>query len=574
MYLATTLPGGRTKWPAAGEPPGPIVTMPCPDENTILRLLQRGLPAPTARRVEQHIDGCAECTLLVSELGRVLHGGPSQVASGVVRAAEAGPATRVSGAPPDPDATRTAEGRGRRGRDDDAERGLATTGPETALSFGRYVIERKLGEGGMGAVYLANDPVLGRRLAIKLIRRDLRADRATAEVHNARLLAEARAMARVAHPGVVAIFDAGVAPEGVFIAMEYVEGSTLRDWLGSSRRSAREILRVFAEAAAGLAAAHDAGILHRDFKPANVLIRADGRAQVADFGLARAAFGPVDEAPAPAVPAGRGLSTISPALTPLGAAVGTPAYMAPEQMLGYRVDARADQFSFAVALYEALYGGARPYRGKRMEEIAYEIVRGAQPAWPVSVGEVPSAITHAVVRAASPHPDGRFASMRAMLEGLRNVESPAASRALRVNQAIQLVSFAAHAAVLVYVTIVDPSILDDEPARPVPRPVPRPLPGTRAHFHGLSADTWSILDTVGLWAVFIVAGFTFAGLLWTPVNAWGLHRRRRWARGSTMLYAVLLACTCAGIPFAGYILWSLTRPEVKAAFGESLLDRG
>jgi serine/threonine protein kinase len=208
---------------------------------------------------------------------------------------------------------------------------------------GRFIIEGRLGEGGMGVVYAARDPHLGRKVAVKVLRG---ADRAG----NARLLREAQAMARLAHPNVVVVFDSGVLDDRLFVAMELVDGERLDRWLTAHRPGWRAAIDLFIQAGRGLAAAHAAGIVHRDFKPANVLVGGDGRARVLDFGLARDESAPAEPPPAGEPPAE------APGVTATGAVLGTPAYMAPEQRRGERASARADQYSFCVGLYESLYG--------------------------------------------------------------------------------------------------------------------------------------------------------------------------------------------------------------------------
>ncbi|MCA9693542.1 MAG: serine/threonine protein kinase, partial [Myxococcales bacterium] len=218
--------------------------------------------------------------------------------------------------------------------------------PATALQRGdsidRYLILARLGEGGMGLVYAAHDPELDRKVAIKLLRGD-----PTDSGARDRLLREAQAMARLSHPNVITVHDVGTARGHVFVAMEYVEGGTLGTWLEEQERGWRAVLDVFLAAGRGLAAAHEAGLVHRDFKPDNVLLERDGRVRVADFGLARYGLGAAPthppapaEAPTDMTRTGVSLNT---KLTITGATVGTPAYMAPEQLGGVDVDARADQ---------------------------------------------------------------------------------------------------------------------------------------------------------------------------------------------------------------------------------------
>jgi len=217
--------------------------------------------------------------------------------------------------------------------------------------LGRYVIEELIGAGGMGVVYRARDPDLGRAVAIKQLGR-VRSD----WQWRARLLREAQAMARLAHPNVVTVHDVGLAEDGLFVAMEYVEGVTLRRWLAEPR-TRHEIVAAFVAAGRGLHAAHLAGLVHRDFKPDNVLVSNDGRVRVTDFGLVRSeAGGAIPEAVAATRPADRTASGAPVDLTIDDEVMGTPGYMAPEQYGGAPVDARTDQFSFTCALYEALHG--------------------------------------------------------------------------------------------------------------------------------------------------------------------------------------------------------------------------
>src|SRR5215470_5885792 len=228
----------------------------------------------------------------------------------------------------------------------------------------RYVLLERIGVGGMGEVYSAHDSELERKVALKLLHPE--SAKADASLGPRRLLREAQAMARLSHPNVVAIYDVGTFEDHVFIAMEYVAGRTLRHWLKEADRDWRQIVENFVEAGRGLGAAHAASVLHRDFKPENVLVGNDGRCRVLDFGLARANDRDPDQTEIEFA-----ALTISKAkqlaleLSRTGAMVGTPAYMAPEQLLGQSVDARGDQFAFCVTLYEALYG-ERPFAGENL----------------------------------------------------------------------------------------------------------------------------------------------------------------------------------------------------------------
>ena len=288
-----------------------------------------------------------------------------------------------------------------------------SAGPSAELAPGstlsRYVVQERIGQGAMGVVYAAHDPQLERRVAIKLLRPEGR----QLEVLRRRLLREAQALARLSDPHVVAVHDVGTCGDGVFVAMDLVEGCTLAEWLREPRPW-REVLRVFLEAGQGLVAAHAAGLVHRDFKPANVLVGRDGRARVTDFGLACS----VDEAVA-----GGGLAALEElvpgreALTRTGALLGTPLYMAPEQLLGRKVDALSDQFSFCVALHEALYG-VRPFEGATVKQLAQAIQE--EQVRPAGRGsQVPARVRRVVLRGLRPEPEQRFASMAALLEAAR-----------------------------------------------------------------------------------------------------------------------------------------------------------
>ncbi len=275
------------------------------------------------------------------------------------------------------------------------------------LRIGRFRVLRCIGQGGMGMVFAARDDELQRTVAIKLLRPELSA---------ARLTDEAKALARLSHPNVVGIYDVGEHEDQRFIAMEYVDGCTLGTWLRGGR-SLHEILEVFIAAGRGLAAAHNVGLVHRDFKPDNVLVGRDGRPRILDFGLARPPDRPLPGAliVVPSLP--EGCDAEETALTRNGMLLGTPAYMAPEQHLGEPADARSDQFSFAVALYEAVYG-SRPFRGDDIRTLSLAIVRGTlqRPATPRV--EVPPWLDAVLHRALRVSPDSRFSTIDALLEVL------------------------------------------------------------------------------------------------------------------------------------------------------------
>ncbi|MFY0538466.1 protein kinase domain-containing protein [Nannocystis pusilla] len=241
--------------------------------------------------------------------------------------------------------------------------------------IGRYMVLSPLGSGGMGVVYAAYDPQLDRKVALKLLHPEaVSASGATQSKIDGqeRLLREAQAMARLHHPNVVAVHDVGKYDERIFIAMEFVEGGTLKQWLRARPRTRQEVLAVFSQAGRGLQAAHEAGLVHRDFKPDNVLVSDKGRAQVLDFGLAKQtedgeSRSPSDPPPAPQCP--------STPRSPRSARSSDPGVHVPEQHLGEATDARTDQFSFCVALYEALYG-TPPFHGDSMAALATAVLTG------------------------------------------------------------------------------------------------------------------------------------------------------------------------------------------------------
>jgi serine/threonine protein kinase/tetratricopeptide (TPR) repeat protein len=239
-------------------------------------------------------------------------------------------------------------------------------------SVGRYVIVDRIGAGGMGVVFSAYDPELDRKVALKLLN-PANEGTTSGSQGERRLLREARAMARLSHPNVVAVHDVGTFEDRVFMAMEFIEGGTLSDWMGKPHEW-REVLSVFLRAGRGLAAAHAADLVHRDFKPDNVMMGPGDRVRVMDFGLARGG----DEAEEIETLATGENSTSSLddiVLTKTGAIMGTPAYMAPEQHAGNRAGPAADQFAFCVALYTALFG-KRPFGGDGLAALAFQVIQG------------------------------------------------------------------------------------------------------------------------------------------------------------------------------------------------------
>jgi tetratricopeptide (TPR) repeat protein/tRNA A-37 threonylcarbamoyl transferase component Bud32 len=352
------------------------------DEDTIVAFIGARLEPERITRVEAHVRGCAAC----GELLTLALGG----ARGPREAAHDHPVPSDSGA---------------------LARGTA---------FGRYTVLGPLGRGAMGEVYAAYDPELDRKVALKILHRV--ADGAD-ERSRGRLLREAKAIAKLRHPNVILVHDAGTIDGRVFLAMEHVEGQTLAAWLAEKPRTRKEIVDVFAAAGRGLHAAHAAGIAHRDFKPQNVMVDGTGGVRVMDFGLARE-IGETEPAAATApmdvdLPGAHALP-----LTRTGEIVGTPLYMPPEGFKTQRADARSDQFSFCVALYQALYG-AHPFGGKNLGELIAAVTAGrVLPPPPKST--VPPWLRRVVLRGLSADPAARWPSMEALTAALEH--DPARTR--------------------------------------------------------------------------------------------------------------------------------------------------
>lgn len=272
------------------------------------------------------------------------------------------------------------------------------------VQIGRYRVERTIGQGGMGRILLAHDDKLRRRVAIKLVSPHL----ADVPAARARIVREARAMAKLSDPHVAQVYEVDEIDTRLYVAMEYVDGQNLRAWLAAAPRSWREVLGVFLQAGRGLASAHDKGLVHRDFKPDNVVLERDGRARVVDFGLAQI------QSSLSADVRGHGDATAGLDLTATGALMGTPAYMGPEQWDGGLVDARTDQFSFCVAVYEAL-AGQRPYPGETFAQIRAGIEAGQVAPLP---RPIPGAISRAIRRGLARDPDARWPDMHKLITAL------------------------------------------------------------------------------------------------------------------------------------------------------------
>jgi hypothetical protein len=341
--------------------------MECLDEETVVAFVNGALRGPALAVVERHLVDCPTCATLI---------------------AVAAPPSRAGG---------------------------QSGAPAPELTVGRYRLLQLVGRGGMGEVYAAHDPELDRRVAIKILRADARPD----AIEAARLAREAQAVARLSHPNVVAIYDVGSSAGRMFLAMELVEGETLAAWLAHHTRTTSEVIAMFLMAGRGLCAAHRAGIVHRDFKPQNVMVARDGSARVMDFGLA-AAGGPGH--------------TPQVRLTKAGAILGTPLYMSPEQMVGQAVDPRADQFSFCVSLWEALHG-ARPFEGSTVLELRGDVLAGRPRPGPLR-SRVPRRIQAALLRGLAVDRARRFPDMDALLDELTAAPTAAPSRTAAVGLAL------------------------------------------------------------------------------------------------------------------------------------------
>ncbi len=357
--------------------------MDCPDDNVLVEMVERAIEPAMMRDIEEHLDSCESCRDVVAALA---------VGS----------------------------------RDKTQTPGAAWVGVdhpellENETIAGRYVLEKILGKGGMGTVYLARDLTLGRDVALKVHH---------AGAGNARLQREAIAMATLAHPNVVNVFDVGTVNDRTYVAMEYVLGETLRGYLAQSPtpRTWREIFSVLLEAGTGLGAAHAAGLIHRDFKPDNVLVGADGRARVSDFGLAHLEARVLAKRPQSSV------STFAEGtpLTETGAVLGTPAYMAPEQAAGGAIDARSDQFAFCLVAWESLLG-RRPFAGATIAaiQLAIEAQDFQQP--PKSQAQdVPAEVVRELQRGLAVDPADRHADMPALLAALRRAAGARRARRVR-----------------------------------------------------------------------------------------------------------------------------------------------
>ncbi|WP_257461622.1 tetratricopeptide repeat protein [Archangium lipolyticum] len=343
----------------------------CPPEQVLAGFASGSLPRTERSALEAHLARCSVCFEVVSAL-----------------LAELGPAASVSSpAQPAPVLAR-------------------------GTAMGRYLLLDPIGVGGMGVVYSAYDPGLDRKVALKLLSPH-GPHGASSPEGRLRLQREARALARLSHPNVVTVYDVGTEGEQVFVAMELVEGQTLGTWMSAGAHGWQQVLHCFQEAGRGLAAAHAVGLVHRDFKPDNVLIGREGRVRVTDFGLARVTEATPDPRPEDGVGAAPGARTGAQPSSLSGTQAGTPRYMAPEQWLGAASGPWTDQFSFCVALWEALYG-EHPFTSGPPAALRQEVVAGHLRTAPAQ-RQIPTRIHAALVRGLQSEPSARHPSMEALL---------------------------------------------------------------------------------------------------------------------------------------------------------------
>jgi serine/threonine protein kinase len=367
----------------------------CLSEETLLAFVRGDLSEIELAHADHHIAQCADCRSTVADVED--YGAPTET--------ELVP-------------TRHRAAAARRESRRRVHAGAFTPG----TTIDRYIVLEMIGSGGMGVVYAARDSALNRKISLKVLRNERRNDGDA----QAQLIREARALARLSHPNVVAIHDVGTHHGQVFIAMEFINGESLSDWLRRKRRTWQEVLSAFIDAGEGLAAAHDAAFVHRDFKPANVLVGADRRVRVVDFGLARS-FAHCEKFPDPTDRTSPSISTKHALATSTGAGAlkGTPAYMAPEQFLREPVTPRTDQFSFCVALYRSLFG-CRPFISASSDSLIDEVLSGqVRPRPPDS--EVPNALHAIIARGLARNPESRHGSMHDLLVALRQASRPQSS---------------------------------------------------------------------------------------------------------------------------------------------------
>ncbi len=431
-FAATLIPSERA---TAAEEAAAEVSI-----SALMRTMAAGDPSATPGDPEQALDVSLAQTRIAGDTGLEnddeLGGEPLSLARTLTpvdaarsRQASADSGSRASlrrdeGITDDPDLSRRLlKPKGNDGRLKDLIRARIFRKKAAPVKIGRYTILDRLGEGGMGVVYTAFDDKLERKIAIKV----MRSDNTEGSNGRIRLIREAQAMARLAHPNIVTVHEVGEVDDQIFVAMEYIRGQSLDQWQ-QEPHPWREVVEVFRQAGRGLAAAHDAGIIHRDFKPHNVLLGEDGTAKVLDFGLARSMTqgqltegqgsgeDTAPESTALAPTGGKELSLLDQRLTRTGALMGTPAYMAPEQHEGRPANAHSDQFSFCVALYEGLYGEL-PFEATSLPTLIASVLEGRIKD-PPSSAKVPSWLRKVLLRGLAVDPERRFASVSELLTEL------------------------------------------------------------------------------------------------------------------------------------------------------------
>ena len=371
----------------------------CPDENEFVALTRGLLDDHAVEALESHIDECPACSALMVELARVV--------SAPDLCDTASPDSAYPGDRPD--------------------RGGRSPRPGERLGD-RYDILDLVGLGGMGVVYRATDSRLGRDVAVKLLRPDTA--RGNKSEGAARLRREARLLATLSHPNVLTVHDVGEWHAQVYLATEFVEGTTLTEWLRQNDLQWREIVALFVQAGRGLTVAHEAGVIHRDVKPDNFMVGRDGRVRVTDFGLARG-DGPATPVTSVGSAGGAEVRDDDP-ITVAGHIMGTPAYMSPEQRRGAALGPASDQFSFFASLYEALHG-VRPLQVKHRGKAA-----GARP--PDSSerrADLPPALEAIVERGLSVEPADRHASMAVVVRALEGLVGETTNQPSYAHEAIR-----------------------------------------------------------------------------------------------------------------------------------------
>lgn len=341
----------------------------CPSEDEFVALLDGTIESSRLQRMEEHLAACRACAETLGELAKVwVHSSAPEEEKNV----------------PEHDGFQSVDS-----------------------VVGRYQVNALLGHGGMGVVYKAYDPELQRHVALKILRPDLYIPQQKEE-HEARLLREARLLAALHHPNIPTIFEVGTWNHQTFLAIQYVDGKDLRRWLQTNRPSWREIVEIYLRVGSGIVAAHQAGVIHRDIKPDNILIENNGEVFVTDFGLARTQrVKPVELSNEP--------QSLNDTLTVKGGILGTLAYMSPEQIDGFQATVLSDQFSFCLSLYESLYG-VRPFVGHSLDSVRASMQSGAI-ARP-SNSSIPSKLFQAIAKGLETLPVDRHASMETLLNEL------------------------------------------------------------------------------------------------------------------------------------------------------------